>query len=96
MWPRVSPKTLRHVGKEHHGAGGSLTKLDMTSKVPRGSRRSRADRGLRWGAGGDRVRKKQPGRKGESGSRAEVERPGVWDGVVVQMKVTDTQFSVSV
>lgn len=96
MWPRVSPKTLRHVGKEHHGAGGggSLTKLDMTNKVPRGSRRIRADRGLRWGAGG--VRKKQPGRKGESGSREEVERPGVWDGVVDQMKVTDTQFSVSV
>lgn len=76
--------------------GMSLTKLDMSNKVPRGSRRSRADRGLRWGAGGVRVRKKQPGRKGESGSREEVERPGVWDGVVDEMKVTDTQFSVSV
>lgn len=60
---------------------GALIKLDIASRALRGSRMSGADKGLRWHAGGVGVRKEQVGREGESGSRKEVERPGVvgWD-----------------
>ena len=54
-----------------------MTKLNISHKVLRGLRRSRADRGLMWSVDGVAVGRMHLGRQGEIGSRKGVERPGV-------------------
>lgn len=55
--------------------------MDVTGSALGSLRRGGAHRELRWCADGVGVRKKQLGRKRESGSKKGVERPGVmgWD-----------------